>query len=317
MARPDANSQAAAEVLETGKLLLAGGVAGAVSKTATAPLARLTILYQVQGMHQAHGKRVSLQQAVTQIIRQEGVRALWKGNMVTIIHRLPYSAVNFWAYERFTELWHQHFPGSTAGHGHGRTDILRRLTAGGAAGMCACTLAYPLDLVRTRLAAQTTSHYYHGIGYSLKLIVKDEGFLGLYRGLGATLIQVAPSLAINYCAYETLRSHWLAMHPERKSPTVAMSLLCGSVAGLVSSTVTFPLDLVRRRMQLEGQGGKQMRYGSYTQVFRSIMRRDGLRGFYSGILPEYYKVIPGVAIAFCSYELMKKVLGVQVGTMRR
>lgn len=49
--------------------------------------------------------------------------------------------------------------------------------------------AYPLDLLRTRLAAQTTSSYYSGITRSLATIVRDEGFGGLYRGLGATLIQ--------------------------------------------------------------------------------------------------------------------------------
>ncbi len=50
--------------------------------------------------------------------------------------------------------------------------------------------AYPLDLLRTRLAAQTTSSYYSGITGSLATIVRDEGFACLYRGLGATLIQV-------------------------------------------------------------------------------------------------------------------------------
>lgn len=67
-----------------------------------------------------------------------------------------------------------------------------------------------------------------------------------------------------------------------------MSLVCGGLAGLVSSTATFPLDLVRRRMQLEGQGGAR-RYSGYADVVQSVLRRDGLRGFYAGILPEYYK----------------------------
>lgn len=83
--------------------------------------------------------------------------------------------------------------------------------------------AYPLDLVRTRLAAQTTSTYYTGIWHALSTIVKDEGLFGLYRGLGATLTQVAPSLAINYCAYETLRSYWLTHEPGRQAPTVSFS----------------------------------------------------------------------------------------------
>ncbi len=57
--------------------------------------------------------------------------------------------------------------------------------------MISCPLqAYPLDLVRTRLAAQTTSHYYTGISHALRTIVQDEGLGGLYRGLSATLMQV-------------------------------------------------------------------------------------------------------------------------------
>lgn len=56
----------------------------------------------------------------------------------------------------------------------------------------ACVQAYPLDLLRTRLAAQTKSSYYSGISSSLSTIVRDEGFAGLYRGLGATLLQVLP-----------------------------------------------------------------------------------------------------------------------------
>ena len=71
--------------------------------------------------------------------------------------------------------------------------------------------------------------------------------------IGNCVAQVAPSLAINYCAYETLRSYWLSFQPERTAPTISMSLVAGSFAGLVSSTATFPLDLARRRLQLEGQ----------------------------------------------------------------
>jgi solute carrier family 25 phosphate transporter 23/24/25/41 len=257
--------------------------------------------------------RLSVAQALRHIVRQEGFRALWKGNGVTIIHRLPYSAANFWTYETVNEYWKQHIParGPLA-----VGDVSRRLVAGGVAGMAACTLAYPLDLVRTRLAAQTARRYYRGIGHALATIVRDEGAAGLYRGLGATLAQVAPSLAINYAAYETARSAWLA-RTERTAPTVPMSLACGSAAGLVSSTATFPLDLVRRRLQIQGQGGTARVYASYAQAFRTIVEREGARGLYAGILPEYYKVVPGVAIAFCTYELMKRTLHVRTNSGAR
>ena len=304
------------EGLESFKLLFSGGIAGAVSKSATAPLARLTILYQVDGLgHVAspiQSSKASVAEMLARIVKQEGFRSLWKGNGVTIVHRLPYSSANFWTYEKVNEVWKAHLPsrGPLA-----LEDVTRRLVAGGVAGLTACTLAYPLDLVRTRLAAQTTHTYYKGISHALSAIIRDEGMRGLYRGLGATLTQVAPSLAINYAAYETLRNHWLSK-TNRSSPTVGMSLACGSLAGLVSSTATFPLDLVRRRLQLEGQRGSQQ-HVSYRNVFRNVVAQHGMKGLYAGLLPEYYKVVPGVAIAFCTYEFMKKSLQVQTNATSR
>lgn len=308
------------EYLETAKLLFAGGVAGAVSKSCTAPLARLTILFQVQGLQAAtcggigFSTRLGTLAALQHIIRREGVRALWKGNGVTIIHRLPYSSVNFYTYEQVNELWKKHMPESSP---LGPAEpVVRRLVAGGVAGLTACTVAYPLDLVRTLLAAQTGPQYHRGIGQIISTIVQTEGVRGLYRGLGATLMQVGPSLAVNYAAYETIRSHWLSK-TDRTTPTVGMSLACGSLAGLVSSTATFPLDLVRRRMQLQGQGGTRVVYRSFGSALRSIAAKEGVRGLYAGILPEYYKVIPGVAVAFMTYELLKKSLNVHTNATGR
>jgi solute carrier family 25 phosphate transporter 23/24/25/41 len=86
--------------------LAAGGFAGAVSKTCTAPLARLTILFQVAGMHSdvAALKKYSIWHEASRIVREEGFGAFWKGNLVTIVHRLPYSAISFYSYERYKKV---------------------------------------------------------------------------------------------------------------------------------------------------------------------------------------------------------------------
>ncbi|CAN1173907.1 Mitochondrial substrate carrier family protein B [Linum perenne] len=150
--------------------LVAGGVAGALSKTCTAPLARLTILFQASIWHEA-----------SRIMREEGVRAFWKGNLVTIAHRLPYSSVNFYAYEHYKEQLLHKIPGLESRKQSIGGDVFVHFLGGGMAGVTAATATYPLDLVRTRLAAQ-------GIGHALKTICKEEGVLGLYKGLGATLL---------------------------------------------------------------------------------------------------------------------------------
>ncbi|CAI0412161.1 unnamed protein product [Linum tenue] len=156
--------------------LLAGGLAGALSKTCTAPLARLTILFQ-------------------------------------LLHMIP-----------GLESHKERIGG----------DVFVHFLGGGMAGITAATTTYPLDLVRTRLAAQTNVLYYRGIGHALQTICREEGVLGLYKGLGATLLGVGPNIALSFSVYESLRSLWQSQRPD--DPTVAVSLACGSLSGIASST---------------------------------------------------------------------------------
>ncbi|XP_057979089.1 uncharacterized protein LOC131165375 isoform X3 [Malania oleifera] len=260
--------------ISTVSQLLAGGIAGAFSKTCTAPLARLTILFQVQGMHSDVTKlrTASIWREASRVIGEEGFRAFWKGNLVTIVHRLPYSSVSFYAYERYSNLVRL-IPGLDGHRENLSTDVCVRLLGGGLAGVTAASATYPLDLVRTRLAAQ-------GVG---------------------------PNIAISFSCYDTLRSSWLASRPH--DSTALVSLACGSLSGFASSTITFPLDLVRRRMQLEGAAGRARVYkAGLFRTFGHIIRTEGPRGLYRGILPEYYKVVPGVAIVFMTYEKLRTLL---------
>ncbi|KAG5554023.1 hypothetical protein RHGRI_011780 [Rhododendron griersonianum] len=311
--------------------LLAGGIAGAFSKTCTAPLARLTILFQVQGMHSdaAALSKSSIWHEALRIVNEEGFRAFWKGNLVTIAHRLPYSAVNFYAYEHYKSLL-KSIPGLESHRRSTSADIFVHFVGGGLAGMTAASSTYPLDLVRTRLAAQRSTIYYQGLWHALHTICRDEGFFGLYKGLGATLLGVGPSIAISFSVYEALRSYW---HSQRCALlrlelglTILLPLLALPVAvflalhhqqilsravviRLICWITTFPLDLVRRRKQLEGVAGQARVYKTgIFGTFKHIMRTEGLRGLYRGILPEYYKVVPGVGIVFMTYETLKKLL---------
>lgn len=109
---------------------------------------KLHVFMQVQALQPqpcsgvpAH--KLPLRETFARVIRTEGVRSLWKGNAVTILHRLPYSAVNFWAYERSNELWNFVVPPST-GQGQPALDMLRRFTAGGVAGLTACAVVSAL-----------------------------------------------------------------------------------------------------------------------------------------------------------------------------
>lgn len=289
--------------------LLAGGIAGAFSKTCTAPLARLTILFQLQGMQTEVGAlgRPSIVREASRIAIEEGFRAFWKGNGVTIVHRLPYSAISFYSYERYKRF----LLGITGMDGKRESlsvGMGTNLLAGGGAGLTAATSTYPLDLIRTRLAAQRNERYYKGIGHAIQTIFRDEGLRGLYKGMGTTLLGVGPNIAINFCVYDTLKSFaTVGGRSEYSGPWT--SLVCGSVAGITSSTVSFPLDLVRRRMQLEGAAGRAPIYKTgIVGTFMHIVKTEGWSGLYRGILPEYLKVVPSVGIVFMTYESIKRCL---------
>ena len=111
---------------ETVATLVAGGVSGAVAKTLVAPLARLTILYQV---HALGAQNPGVLTALRIVTKEEGWRSLFKGNLATIIHRVPYSAVNFWCFEITKNQLEPRM----------ENDVLRRLAAGAVAGIVACT----------------------------------------------------------------------------------------------------------------------------------------------------------------------------------
>ena len=185
--------------------------------------------------------------------------------------------------------------------------------------MIACALTYPLDLVRTRLAAQTTTRHYDGLVNALFVIGRDEGARGLYRGLAPTLTGVGPNLAINFAAYETFRrlasDHASAANARNDGsfvlPAWVTSLLCGSSAAVVSATATYPLDLVRRRLQMV-KGGARVGIAS---TFAQVWAKEGFVGFYRGIIPEYAKVVPGVTITYATYELLKRSIGVDTGRL--
>ncbi|XWS74907.1 hypothetical protein CRYUN_Cryun01aG0038800 [Craigia yunnanensis] len=246
--------------------LLSGGVAGALSKTCTAPLARLTILFQVQGMHSdaATLRKASIWREASRIVGEEGFRAFWKGNLVTIAHRLPCSSLNFYAYERYKKLLYM-LP-ALESHGENMSaNPCIHFIGGGLAGITAASATYPLDLVRTRLAAQTNITYYRGIWHALQTICKDEGVLGLYKGLGATLLGVGPSIAISFSVYESLRSFWQSQRPH--DSTVLVSLSCGSLSGIASSTGEYFLAHCVGKLNCNFQKSIVLYFHSFSSFF--------------------------------------------------
>ena len=94
--------------------------------------------------------------------------------------------------------------------------------------------------------------------------------------------------------------------------------MCGSSAAVVSATATYPLDLVRRRLQMVKRvsGSPRGARVGIVSTFAHVWAKEGFVGFYRGILPEYAKVVPGgVSITYATYELLKRSIGVDTGRL--
>ncbi|XP_065918040.1 calcium-binding mitochondrial carrier protein SCaMC-2-B-like [Dysidea avara] len=169
--------------------LLAGGGAGAVSRSCTAPLDRLKIFFQVQSIK--GGERLTIMSGF-RAMQEGGVRSLWRGNGVNVLKIAPESAIRFYAYEYFKRFFVSDDK---------PLNMYQRLATGASAGVVAQTSIYPMEVMKTRLALCSTGQY-RGMADCMKSVVKSEGPLALYRGILPSLIGIIPYAGIDLAIYE-------------------------------------------------------------------------------------------------------------------
>ncbi|KAL9683208.1 hypothetical protein QQ045_015025 [Rhodiola kirilowii] len=292
------------------KELIAGGVAGGVAKTVVAPLERVKILFQTR---RAEFQSIGLLGSFKKIARTEGVQGFYRGNGASVFRIVPYAALHYMAYEEYRRWIIDTFPGL------GRGPVLD-LVAGSFAGGTAVLFTYPLDLVRTKLAYQVVGStkpsmkglvynelFYKGILDCFAKTYRESGFRGLYRGVAPSLYGIFPYSGLKFYFYEEMKRHV----PEEHRKDITVKLVCGSVAGLLGQTFTYPLDVVRRQMQVEHLSAtNNTELKGTMESLITILHRQGWKQLFSGLSINYLKVVPSVAIGFTVYDTMKLSLRV-------
>jgi len=282
--------------------LLAGAGAGAITKTSVAPLDRVKILLQVQGMMKEKRYSGGILGTLMAIVRDEGALALYKGNWANVVRVVPVYALKFSFNDTFVE-WTK-LPGQT------KRDLswTQLMLAGTLAGLFQQTITYPLDVVRTRMTLPTKAGgNYTSITNCLRRMVAEEGGLSLYKGYTATLMSGGPYVGLQMSFYELFKR----IYPkgEDGKPTLFWKLAGGASAGMAAQSITYPLDTIRRRMQADGIAGAAKKYNSNFHCLQTILKQEGLLAFYRGLSATIVRCIPGAAIQFASYDTLKHLLG--------
>ncbi|XP_072924196.1 mitochondrial coenzyme A transporter SLC25A42 isoform X2 [Hemitrygon akajei] len=277
--------------------LVSGAIAGAVAKTTVAPLDRTKIIFQVSSSKFSAKEVVKL---IYRTYRKEGFFSLWRGNSATMVRVVPYAALQFCSHEQY-----KHILGTYYGS-HGRPlPPLPRLLAGSLAGITATTLTYPLDLVRARMAV-TPKEMYGNILHVFIRISREEGVRTLYSGFCPTMLGVIPYSGLSFFTYETCKKLH-AEYTDRLQPYPHERMLFGACAGLIGQSASYPLDVVRRRMQTAGV--KSHTYGGIVETMVQLVREGGLiGGLYKGLSMNWIKGPIAVGTSFTTFDLMQIVL---------
>ncbi|KAK1136634.1 hypothetical protein K0M31_001180 [Melipona bicolor] len=276
--------------------LISGAIAGALAKTTIAPLDRTKINFQISNQPFSANAAIKF---LIKTLKTEGLLSLWRGNSATMVRIVPYSAVQFTA--------HEQWKGILGLNGLEKEKPGLNFLAGSLAGITSQGITYPLDLMRARMAV-TQKTEYKTLRQTFVRIYVEEGILAYYRGFSATMLGVIPYAGCSFFTYDLLRN-LLAVYTVT-IPGFSTSLIFGAVAGAVAQTSSYPLDIVRRRMQTSAIHGpiNSQHYHTISSTITKIYKEEGIMAFYKGLSMNWVKGPIAVGISFATHDTIRDTL---------
>lgn len=239
--------------------------------------------------------------ATRSIVAAEGIRALWRGVGAVALSAGPAHALYFATYEG---VRHRLAPESAK-------DGLVHPVATAMAGVCATIagdgIMTPMDVVKQRmqLAANGT---YSSVMECARRVYANHGLRAFYAGYGATLVMNVPFTAVYFSGYETAKKMILDWRRKDEHEFSAAShCAAGALAGALAAASTNPLDVVKTRLQTQGEVGAR-RYRGLLDALRSIRVEEGLSGLMRGVRPRVLFHMPAAAVCWTTYEFCKHVM---------
>ncbi|XP_071390630.1 mitochondrial thiamine pyrophosphate carrier [Centroberyx affinis] len=285
---------------------LAGSCAGMVTRALISPLDVIKIRFQLQiervSSQRPEGKYWGLFQASRCILTEEGLSAFWKGHTPAQLLSVCFGAVQFASFECLTEVVHKtsQYDSQTAGV---------HFVCGGLAACSATVACQPLDTLRTRFAAQGEPKVYRNLRHAVSTMYRTDGVLTFYRGLAPTLVAVFPYAGLQFFFYNVFKKLLGPSPKGSNSGGNLRSLVCGSGAGVISKTITYPFDLFKKRLQVGGfeearaHFGQVRSYRGLVDCVVQIAKEEGVQGFFKGLSPSLLKAALSTGFTFFWYEL--------------
>lgn len=174
-------------------------------------------------------------------------------------------------------------------------------------GVATAVLTNPLWVIKTRIMSTSTKVGYTSTWNAITRIIKEEGFTTFWKGLVPSLFGVSQG-AIYFAIYDTLKLKYLhdLNDVEEKRLTPVETIGITSLSKMISVSAVYPLQLIKTNMQsFNSESNENSRMSS---LIKSIWKKNGLPGFYKGLIANLVRAIPSTCITFSIYENFKYIL---------
>ncbi|XP_072998303.1 mitochondrial succinate-fumarate transporter 1 [Typha latifolia] len=240
------------------------------------------------------GSYRGIAQCAATVTRTEGVRALWKGLTPFATHLTLKYTLRMGS----NALLQSGFKDPDTGHLSTRA----RLVSGFGAGVLeALLIVTPFEVVKIRLQQQKGLSpellRYKGPIHCAKMIIREEGILGLWAGAAPTVMRNGTNQAAMFTAknaFDILL--WKKHEGDGKALQPWQSMISGFLAGTAGPICTGPFDVVKTRLMAQGKSGDNTKYKGMVHAIRTIYAEEGLLALWKGLLPRLMRIPPGQAI---------------------
>ncbi|XP_068803129.1 mitochondrial basic amino acids transporter [Struthio camelus] len=267
---------------------LAGCVGGAAGVLVGHPFDTVKVRLQVQNVEKPLYRGTF--HCFQSIIKQESVFGLYKGIGSPMMGLTFINALLFGV------------QGNTL-RALGKDTPLNQFIAGSAAGAIQCVICCPMELAKTRMQLQGTGEYklkmknYKNSLDCLIKIYRKEGLRGINRGMVSTLMRETPSFGFYFLTYDCL-TRYLGCEAE-DSYVIPKLLFSGGMSGIVSWLSTYPVDVIKSRLQADGVGGVTQ-YSGILDCVRKSYHNEGWRVFTRGLSSTLLRAFPVNAATFAT-----------------
>lgn len=254
------------------------------------------------------GQYSSPMQVVTDTLKNEGISAFYKGTLAPLIGVGACVSLQFYGYHETRRQLLKRHPEQA-----GQLTLGQFYLSGAVAGIVNTPVTSPVEQIRILLQVQRDDKHklYSGPKDAVQKITKQAGIKdGIFRGFWITMAREIQAYGMWFLSYEyMMREYMQREHIERKDVTTPYLLLFGAAAGDILWLSSYPLDVIKSRIQSDRFGPESKYNGSVKAVVQDIVKTEGFKGFWRGIGPTLLRAIPCSAGTFTTVEYVLRLLG--------